>query len=497
MGSSPGAARAGCAAVVMALALLLPEPSWSAPAAALKLEDCRLVHPEGLGSTAARCGHLSVPEDPQNPAGRHIELAVAVVPAIAASARPDPLFLLAGGPGEGARDAFVPLLGALAGIRRERDIVLVDQRGTGDSNPMRCKFQTESLADDDSPARLKQLAEDCLKTLPGDPRFYTTSVAVGDLDAVRAALGYQRINLYGGSYGTRVAQQYVRRYPARVRTVILDGVISPTLVLGPTMAIDAESALRAAFARCEADSACAARYPGIGAEFDALRERLDRQPVEVRLPDPITAEPREVGFAGGQLALAARMFVYSDRTVALLPLLIDQAQKSGNFAPLAAQAELLRDDLQDKIAYGMHNSVVCSEDIPYLDPKAIDRAALDKSFIGSALLDGLRAMCSVWPRGIVDPDQRKPLHSRVPALLLSGQFDPVTPPAYAAEAAAGFTDHVSVTFAGQGHIQLGLRCAQSLIRHFLEAGTAKGLDTHCVDTVRPAPFFLNFNGGQP
>lgn len=465
--------------------------------AALDLRPCRLEHPQGLGSVAARCGQLEVPEDPGQPEGGRIGLSVAVVPAIAAHARADPLFLLAGGPGQGAQEAFVGMLGALAGVRRERDLVLVDQRGTGRSNRLQCDFPLDDLEIEDSPEMLRELAAECLRSLPGDPRFYTTSVAVRDLEAVRAALGYPRINVYGGSYGTRVAQHYARRHPDRTRAVVLDGVVHPGLALGASLALDADAALRAVFARCEADPACAGRFPRLADDFAALRARLEAAPVTLALPDPVTAEPREVAFGGGHLALAARMLVYSDQTAALLPLFIHEAHQAGNLQPLAAQAEMILGQLEGALAYGMHNAVVCSEDLPFLDPGALDREALGATFLGTAMLDGLVAMCEAWPRGLVDDDLRAPLRSGVPALLLSGEHDPVTTPAYAAAAAAGFADHAQVTFRGQGHVQLGLRCAQQLVRRFLDAGTAAGLDVSCADDVAPAPFFLNFNGGAP
>ena len=177
-------------------------------------------------------------------------------------AEPDALLLLAGGPEQGAREGPVGLLGALDGVRRNRDLVMVDQRGTGDSHPMNCDFPEESWAEADVTAEdFRRLARQCLDEPPGDPRYYTTSIAVRDLDAVRAALGYDRINLYGGSYGTRVAQHYARRYPERVRAMVLDSVVAPELALGASMSIDADAALRAHFARCANDEACAARFP--------------------------------------------------------------------------------------------------------------------------------------------------------------------------------------------------------------------------------------------
>ena len=488
---------------LLASCLLTATMCGAAPAAAqvagsLVLAPCRLEHPRGLSSVAARCGRFSVAENPDEPDGRHIELAVAVVPAISTRAEPDPLFLLAGGPGQGAREGFVGLLGALDGVRRNRDLVMVDQRGTGDSHPMNCDFPEESWAEADVTAEdFRRLARQCLDELPGDPRFYTTSIAVRDLDAVRAALGYDRINLYGGSYGTRVAQHYARRYPERVRAMVLDSVVAPELALGASMSIDADAALRAHFARCANDEACAARFPTLEGDFDQLRSDLKRTPVAVRLADPVSAEPRSIEFTAGHFGLAVRMLTYSDTSAALLPLLIDEARARGNFTPLAAQAEMVSDELDQALAYGMHNTVVCAEDLPFLDRAALDTDALRRSYLGDIMLEGLQAMCDVWPRGPVDADFKAPLRSAVPTLLMSGSFDPVTPPAYAALAAAGLSDHASVVFAGQGHLQLQLRCAQSLVRRFLAAGTATGLDTSCVDAVAPAPFFLSFSGGAP
>lgn len=235
--------------------LLLPQ---SVPAKTLiPLEPCRISDIDELTSTEARCGNLSVPENPDDPKGRRIELAIAIVPAVATEAKPDPLFLIAGGPGEGSIGAYAPLLGAFAGIRRERDLVLVDQRGTGGSNRLDCDMPEDSLEGGEyEPAELKTLAGECLAKLKSPPQFYTTSVAVRDLDAVRVALGYARINLFGGSYGTRVAQHYARRYPEHTRTVVLDGVVPPTLALVPEIAIESQRALDGVFTRCAKDAAC-------------------------------------------------------------------------------------------------------------------------------------------------------------------------------------------------------------------------------------------------
>ncbi len=469
----------------------------SAPLAPLlELSACRLSDAQGLVSHAARCGKLSVPEDPQDPGGARIELAITVVPAISTRARPDPLFLIAGGPGQGAREAYAPMLGAFAGLNRERDLVMVDQRGTGDSNRLDCHFPERAWqANELSPEEIATVARDCLRELPGRPGFYTTSIAVRDLDLVRAALGYAQINLLGVSYGTRVVQHYARRFPERARAVVLDAVVAPELVLGPEIALAAQRAVDQIFARCAADAECHARFPALPEQFAALAQRLREAPIALQLPDPVTGETRTVEAGYGHLVMATRLLAYSTDSASLLPYFIHEANTRDNLLPLVAQAEVINKSLDRMLAFGMHNSVVCSEDAPRFT--RIDRAALERSFIGPLMVDGIIALCSEWPAGAVDDDFHEPLNSQVPALLLSGEADPATPDSYAVIAARGFSRHLNLVFAGQGHGQTRLACTQRLVRLFIEQGSADGLDTACVDQVTAAPFFLSAAGPAP
>lgn len=486
--------------VVLTLGALLSPDRLAAqtPAAPkLELEPCRISDMRGLVSVAARCGKFAVPEDPDDPTGKRIELAVAVVPAIATRAKPDPLFLLAGGPGQGAIEGFVPHLDAFAGIHRERDLVMVDQRGTGGSNRLDCDMPDDALDSDEiPPAEIQKLAKECLAKLPGRPVFYTTSIAVRDLDAVRAALGYESINLFGASYGTRVAQHYARRYPERTRTITIDSIVPPALPLVPQIAIEAQRALERVFARCAADPQCNERFPELADQFARVDARLRRGPVAVALPDPVTGEISNIDVTRNHLVMMTRMLSYSARTASLMPLLIHEAATRGNYGPLAAQALMAGEDLERMIAMGMHHSVVCSEDAPSF-AGAVERAALEKTYIGPVMYDGMTALCKVWPHGAVDADFHEPLKSAVPALLLSGEFDPVTPPDYGATAAAGFERHLHLPIPGQGHGQTGLPCIQRLLRDFVERGTVDGLDASCVGNIRPAPFFLSFSGTAP
>jgi len=476
-------------------ALLCPETLHAK--SLIALEPCRIADIDGLVSAEARCGKYEVPENPDDPNGKRIELAVAVVPAVATKSKPDPVFLIAGGPGQGTIEGYAPLLGALGGIRRERDLVLVDQRGTGGSNRLDCAIPEHSLeAGDIPPAELRKLARDCLPALPGRPEFYTTSIAVRDLDAVRAALGYATVNVFGGSYGTRVAQHYARRYPEHTRTVVLDGVVPPALALVPAIAIESQRALDGVFVRCAADAACNERFPALSEQFARLDAQLRKNPVRVTLADPVTGASRKVEVTRAHLVTMARMLTYSPWTASILPLLLHEAATNGNYAPLAAQAEMVGEDLERMIAMGMHNSVVCAEDAPRFDD-AVSREALEATAIGPLMLDSMRAICEVWPRGPVDPDFAKPLDSPVPALLLSGEFDPATPAAYGATAARGFRNALHLVVPGQGHGQTHLPCVQRLLRDFIDAGTAQGLDSKCIGQIKPAPFFLSFSGGAP
>jgi pimeloyl-ACP methyl ester carboxylesterase len=439
-----------------------------------------------------------VPENPAAPRGRQIELQLAVVPAISTRKRPDPLFLLPGGPGMGAASFYTSVAPVFALIHRDRDIVLLDQRGTGGSNALDCESSEEDLYQTTT-AQIVAETERCLRTVSAhaDVRFYTTSLAVQDLDRVRAALGYDRIDLYASSYGTIVAQQYLRRFPHRVRSVILDGVVPPQLALGATSALDAQDALSSIFSRCVRQPACHERFGDPAATYREVSEELAGHPVWVDLTDPTSGEPYRLQFTSYHLAMVLRLASYTPELAALLPLDLHEAGASSNFAPLAGQFLLIDRVYGDAIAEGMNNTVVCAEDVPFYHVDAQQRAELAKTFLGTAQLDGLQAVCGVWPRGPVDPDFHQPLHSDVPALLLSGGNDPITPPRYAAQAVRGFAHGLSLVVAGFGHGQLTDPCMAGVMARFLSRASVAGLDTACTRKLAPMPFFLTRNGPTP
>jgi pimeloyl-ACP methyl ester carboxylesterase len=486
-------------AVALAAAILAgPAVCQAAPAGKLVLSACELRQALDLTLTQARCGRLAVPENPAAPRGRQIGLRVAVVPAISTRKLPDPLFVLAGGPGMAATSFYASVAPVFEQIHRDRDVVLVDQRGTGGSNALNCASSEEDLYQS-TIADIVAETERCLAALRvhADVRFYTTSLAVQDLDQVRAALGYDRINLYGSSYGTIVAQQYIRRFPDRVRSVILDGVVAPQLALGATSALDAQAALSSIFSRCVQEPACHARFGDPAAAYRQVRDQLDGHAVWVSLTDPTSGEPYRLQFTSYQLSMVLRLASYTPELAALLPLDLHEAEASGNFAPLAGQFLLIDRVYGDAIAEGMNNSVVCAEDVPFYRVNAEERSELSRTFLGTSQLDGLEAVCKVWPRGPIDADLHQPLHSHVPALLLSGSNDPITPPRYAALASRGFTHSLSLVVPGFGHGQLADPCMAGVMAQFVRQGSVAGLDTACTRNLAPMPFFLTRNGPAP
>ena len=475
---------------------ITPGAAAAGPKTGLPLADCRLEHPLQLSSVAARCGRLTVPENPAEPAGAKIGLRVAVIAALNLRSRAAPLFLLAGGPGQSAVDLYVSFAGAFARINRNHDIVLVDQRGTGASAPLRCEYPDDWQASRDEAAELAHATADCLRNHGDRVRFYTTSIAVRDLDAVRAALGYPTIDLYGASYGTRVAELYLRRFPANVHAMILDGVTDPERPIGPDTPEDGERALRQILARCAESEACAKAYPKLGLELAALRARFGPQKLDISVDDPRSGVPRSVEFDRELFNAALRLLSYSATEAALLPTLIHGAAE-GRYAPVAAQALMMAGQIGEQLASGMQNTVVCSEDEPFFAISAADRARIAATYQGMDQLDALRTICKVWPRGPVDADLHAKLSSDVPTLLLSGEADPVTPPEAAERTSQGLTRHRHLILAGEGHGQLGTACVPRLMAEFLDAQLPERIDTACLALHRPPPFFVAPTGPAP
>jgi len=440
----------------------------------IALSECRLPKV----AQAVRCGTLDVPENRQHPDGRRLSIFVAVLPANTLSPQPDPLVLLAGGPGQAA-STLGPFALSLSAIRRTRDIVLIDQRGTGRSSPLACPaFAPDEHAEFDTDPVPKALL--CAWQLAGkgvDASQYTTSAWVADVDAMREALGYRQVNLWGGSYGTRVAQEYLRRHPEHVRSVVLDGVAPPSLRISFDVWRTRDDALDGVIAACRASAACAKAHPDPAATLREVRQALEGGR-SVSVPDPRTGVRREMRVDFETIVAALQPLTYSPEAASLIPELLALAH-DGEYAPLLAASLTVVGDLPYEFNPALFYSVTCAEDVP--------RVTRDERMNGVAdarvrsLARRALAVCDQWPKGTYPPDFTAPVQSALPVLLLSGGLDPVTPPAYGDEVAKGFPNSRHVIAAGFGHIVSPHACTPRLIAAFVDAAGFDSLSTACVD----------------
>lgn len=483
----------GCfCGLILLASLAIPAISY----AMLAFSPCQIGAGDSPQHMQARCTTLTVPEDRAKPNGKKIGLYIAVLRARAGKPAPDPLFFIAGGPGQAATDTYVEEAPAFARIRARRDIVLVDQRGTGRSNPLNCP-PTPHMDTSPSAAEITRQVEACLKQLPGDPRFYTTTVAVQDLEAVRKALGYGEINLYGISYGTRVALEYLREFPQHVRSVVLDGVVPADYALGPQVSLDAQQALDHIFARCAREAGCHQSFPNLSATFARLEQSLKRHPVTVSFRDPLTGAPLTKTLTWDEVSGAVRFMSYASETAALLPLLIHQASAEHDYAPLMANALFFTNQINSGIASGMNAAVLCTEDVPFYKNNSAMQQAMRDTYVGTTPVTDLIEVCRHWPKGVMEADFKKPVMSAKPVLLISGADDPITPPSNAEHAAKTLSHSLSIVVPGQGHGNAFRGCMPELMAQFLQHASVKNLDTACVRKIKPFPFFTRFTGPGP
>jgi pimeloyl-ACP methyl ester carboxylesterase len=482
-------------AAIAAVLFILPTGASALPEGnTIEFSNCMLALPGTTRTAAAQCGFLEVPENPDEPDGKSISLHVAYAKATTPTIEPDPLFIFAGGPGQAASETWVMLRGMLSKVRKNRDIVMIDQRGTGQSNKLQCTLEdSDELNAEINLELLKQQTEECAASLDGNPRYYTTTHGMQDYDTVRRAMGFEKINLLGISYGTRSAQVYLRMFPESVRTVTLDSVVPMQLALGQDHAPMLDRAVNAVFDDCRSDQKCNELFPVGAQELQALLSRLRDNPGMITIINPITGEPQEIQLTSDTLAVAIRFLSYSSESQAVLPLLIHEALTTGDLTRLASQAILVMSGLNEMLARGMELSVMCAEDYPFMDFEA-DQG---NTIIGNIFLDFVESQCSVWPRGEVPQGFHEPVISDVPVLLVSGERDPVTPPHYAAQVAETFSNSVNLVARGQSHSVLRNMCMREIATAFIAAGSTHELDTACVENIKSSPFFTSLLGPDP
>ncbi len=454
---------------------------------------CELPQKRSAATTAAFCATFEVAENRDAPEARRITLDVALIRASEA-AEDDFIVFLAGGPGQAAIETWPQIAPALAPARKGRHVLLLDQRGTGGSNALTCAADDEDALAEFDLARLGERTRACLDGLAdkADPRFYTTTDAVRDLEELRVALGGPSLNLVGVSYGTRVAQQYQKRHPEAVRSIVLDSPAPNELVLGAEFARNLDDALKAQFAGCAADADCARAFPDPYASLRQLRDALQAQPRSVRYPDPVTFEPIEQRLDGFALVGLVRLFSYTPETAAVIPLSVQQAL-SDNYAPLMGQLKIMTDGIGELAGSGMQLSVICAEDADRLVANPADADTL----LGTLMVEVLRTQCGIWPRGARPDDFTAPASGDTPTLILAGELDPVTPPRYGERILATLDNARLIVAAGQGHNVIGRGCLPKLVGEFIDTRNPKTLDATCADQLGATPHFINFNGASP
>jgi pimeloyl-ACP methyl ester carboxylesterase len=443
----------------------------------------------------AYCGTLKVYENRETKQGRQIDLNIVVLPALRADAQPDPLVFLAGGPGQGAAKLSKVVREIFRRVENDRDIVLVDQRGTGKSNPLDCDNDDDSLqALSETPEQSLARVKACMAKYDADLTQYTTTIAMDDLDDVRAFLGYNKINVYGGSYGTRAALVYMRQHGDRIRTAILDAVAPTFMRLPLFFPRDTQRAFDLLVKDCEADAGCHQAYPDLGNRTRALMARLEKDPPTAHVTHPRTGESADLKIEARLLANIIVATLYSPLASALVPAVIVAAEKGDYQSMLALGA--LGGGEEPNMSIGMQLSVICAEDAPRYTPADLQKEA-DATMFGKYLMSIQQDACAFWPRGKVEASFYEPVKSAIPTLVMSGELDPVTPPTWGEQTAATLTNARHVVIPGTGHTPGASGCGQRMMRDFIEKGEVAAIDTSCTTKVKRPAFFLSPAGPDP
>ena len=453
---------------------------------AITLEACS---PPGVNETL-KCGTYDVFEDRDAARGRKLTIAFTVAPATGPDRLTDAIVPIAGGPGDSVRRSTAGMLEAFAPLRDQRDLVLIDVRGTGDSAPLLCKFPAAS-------GPLGQLEQflptdgvaSCARSLAQgrDLTKYTTADIVDDLHEVLRALGYTKANLFGGSYGTRASLHFMRRYPDFVRTANLTGTVAFGNFAPFNFAKDAQAALEGWFAECGRDDPCRTAFPDLPADMAKVLSTLDGGPVDVTIK---TKEGEE------RAVLNRTAFVQTIRYMSYLsaasleiPLAVHLAS-TGDYSVIARYGSLFGSFLRGS-SDGLYLSVTCAEDVPFIPESEVEKIT-QGTYLGAYRIRQQQAACRHWPRAEIADDYHDPVKSAVPTLLVSGALDPVTPASGAVETAKHLSNHALLIVPSGGHDFIGLEgtgCIQSLERALVRSGDAKGIDTDaCRDAITRPPF---------
>lgn len=448
-----------------------------------------LCHLSGL-QDQVYCGVMLRPENPDDPQGKTIPIHYAVLPAIKESAPQEAMLAIAGGPGQSAIELAGHFNRTLQEVRQQRDVLLIDQRGTGASNLLHCdEFEGASSLDfDEATMDVEAENENCRTQIDTNLSWYNSRVALEDFEAVREHLGYQRLHLFGTSYGTRMVQLYMRHYPEQVATAVMDGVVPlDQNVLAVGQSVDRAMALL--FEQCAAQAACANAFGDLERSYREVLASLEEQALLQGVSHPSSAASENLRLDKAKLAGVLRLALYSSQARVLIPYAIDRL-KSGDAQPVLGLLGLAMEGLG--LANGMHAAIVCAEDWPRLDDK--QRADLSNSFIGEKMLLGLDQSCPLWAVKPSTDDFTEALQSDIPSLLLSGHYDPATPPAWADHLSETLTNAKHVVFPYATHSVAGQTCAPKLMAELIDGVPPAELNDSCRSRNIERLFFIDANG---
>jgi pimeloyl-ACP methyl ester carboxylesterase len=447
----------------------------------------------------SRCSIFQVPENYEAPADRQIDLKVMVIPALNDLPEADPLFLLAGGPGQAASD-LVQVAQIFSRVRTDRDIVLVDQRGTGDLSPFDCQMgeeQTQELEALDPEFEeiielQMQILRDCLQTMQADAEFYTTDIAMRDLDAVLQYLGYSQLNLWGASYGSRAALAYLQAYPEFTRAVIIDAIAPPVITLPVYNERDASASLQKILDDCAGNDVCNAAYPELSDHYQQLIERL-AIPQQLTVIDDSDFSSIETTLADYEFLGVLRQVLYSREAQRLIPLIIEQAWQ-GNFKPVFA---LNSQYSEAQINQGMFLSVICNEDYTLIDDGLLAAEAGNQYLIESEMFNRfVFEACAIWPKRELDQGYFEAVTEDKPVLIFSGTLDPITPPEWGELVHDALPNSMHFVLEGFAHGTPFTQCTLSMMNNFIEVGNFSELESDCITQFKRRPFFVTPGGSS-
>jgi pimeloyl-ACP methyl ester carboxylesterase len=453
-----------------------------------RLRPCRLA---GIDEQVL-CGKLTVFENRRARLGRTIDLNVVVLPAFDPRNKAEPLFDLAGGPGVASTSAATFYATQGKEYRRKHDIVLVDQRGTGQSNPLTAEPVKKAPQD-----YLREMYPvDYVKNLRGtleqhaDLTQYTTSIAMDDLDEVRSWLGYERINLFGLSYGSRAVLVYLRQHPDHVHTATIMGVVPTYLTMPLYHSQAAARAMELLLQECERDSTCHQGFAQIRSDWQNVLSQLGREPARLLYSRTDKGAPVTVEIQRDIFAEKVRTWMYGRDKARRIPFIVHQAAQ-GDFGPFLREA--MSSSISDSIADGMYLSVTCAEDVPFIDQAEAAKLNEGNPFGNYRVFQQTRA-CSLWSQGKIPMDYHDPVSSNIPVLIFSGNMDPVTPPQRGEEVAQYLPNsrHVIIPQAGHGVDGLSDQgCVDRIIIELINKGKARDLDTSCIERMGAPPFAIH------